>query len=518
MFSLLQVKRYIDIYLASSLIGFSSEDISRIRYMYTKAERTLTQIKDMASHKSKSNDLSPSVLKSQINTYFNFLTSVAELARSKWTEFNLPMMFVGLGMMLMSLFAHIFAINWLSEARGVSFNPCGNSKISLGLLFASFIVMTRMLSLFSNSYIRKFLSLLLSASENFLHLKRLIPFFWCCLYGNWLSVEEGKVANFLLATIGLMMLRYSMMRQKMLLQVGCSGSLAVIDVGVLVCWIKEIKSIFFWWLNFLKFVQAGLFLILVAIIRFTIEIGLSKQAATSAFLHFNPSWMLGIDLGHPVWMHISELLPVLALMLLVHLLYKAIASGSSGVVSKIVLLGTTISYILIAMQWACENNMLGLVSYRVGRNTLPRIIYAIGFGQILLLAFSKIFCWEKAVVDCRSSIVSDSVTMLSAWSSTVIIVSGQQGPLVALAALVGGCSFSPFPSPPSRLIWCLVNFEIAVSWPIYKMLTLSGYCIVRFHDLEGNDTGNPQVLAVNPLSVTQWSLFAVCLFFCTGHW
>lgn len=205
--------------------------------------------------------------------------------------------------------------------------------------------------------------------------------------------------------------------------------------------------------------QVGLFLLLIAIIRFTIEIGLSKQAATSAFLHFNPSWMLGIDIGHPV----SKLLPVLALMLLVHLLYKAIASGSSRVISKIVLLGTTISYILIAMQWACENNILGLVSCRVGRNTLPRIIYAIGFGQILLLAFSKIFCWEKAVVDCRSSIVSDSVTMLSAWSSTVILVSGQQGPLVALAALIGGCSFSPSLFPHSKLIWCLVNFEIAVS-------------------------------------------------------
>ena len=26
------------------------------------------------------------------------------------------------------------------------------------------------------------------------------------------------------------------------------------------------------------------------------------------------------------------------------------------------------------------------------------------------------------------------------------------------------------------------------------------------------------VSAVDPLSVTQWNLLAVCLFFCTGHW
>lgn len=152
------MKRYIDIYSASSTIGFSSEDISRIAAMYEKAERTLTQIKDGASCTRKSNDLSPSALKSQINLYFNFLTSVAELARSKWTEFNLPMMFVGLGMMLVSLFVHGLVINWLSKASGVSFGPCGNSDISLGLVFASFIVLIRMWSLFSNSYIRKFLS------------------------------------------------------------------------------------------------------------------------------------------------------------------------------------------------------------------------------------------------------------------------------------------------------------------------------------------------------------------------
>ncbi|OWM63229.1 hypothetical protein CDL15_Pgr010629 [Punica granatum] len=51
-----------------------------------------------------------------------------------------------------------------------------------------------------------------------------------------------------------------------------------------------------------------------------------------------------------------------------------------------------------------------------------------------------------------------------------------------------------------------------------KMLLEVGYCIVRFHDLEGNASGTPLVLAVNPLSLTQWCLFAVCLFFCTGHW
>ncbi len=34
------------------------------------------------------------------------------------------------------------------------------------------------------------------------------------------SVEEGKVANFLLATISIVKLRYSIMKKKMLLEVG----------------------------------------------------------------------------------------------------------------------------------------------------------------------------------------------------------------------------------------------------------------------------------------------------------
>ncbi|KAK4801660.1 hypothetical protein SAY86_022147 [Trapa natans] len=380
--------------------------------MYMKAERTLTHIKDGASYTSKTDNLSPSSLRSQINAYSNFLNSVVELARSKWTEFNLPMMFGGLGIMFISLFAHIFAIKWLSKACGISFGPSGNSEISLGLVFAFFMVMIRIGSLFSNSYI----------------------------------LEEGKVAVFLLATTGVLMLRCSMTRQNM-----CH--------------------------------EVGLFLTLVAIVRFTIEIGLSKQAATSAFLHFNSSWLLGIDISNPAWTHIFKLLPILFLMLLAHLLYKTITNGSSSVISKIVFIGTTLSYILIAFYWACDNSILCLVSYGIGRNTLPRIIYVIGFGQISLLTVNKMFCLENSVLEnYRTSLVSDSVMMLSAWSSTVIIISGQQGPLVALAASLGG------------------------------------YCIVRFHDLEGSGNGSPEVVSVNPLSVVQWSLFAVCLFFCTGHW
>lgn len=184
--------------------------------------------------------------------------------------------------------------------------------------------------------------------------------------------------------------------------------------------------------------QAGIFLVLISIMRFSIEVGLSKQAASSAFLHFNPSSMLGIDFGHPVWIYILEFLPSLALMFLVYLLYKKVIRNSSGGI-RIVHIGTVMNYIFIAVHWASENNILSMNSVIIPKNSIPRIVYAIGLGQLLLLAFSKLFCEEK-VVKPRRTLVSTAAAMVSVWSSAVILLSGQQGSLVALASIVGGSS------------------------------------------------------------------------------
>ncbi|GMY25056.1 gpi ethanolamine phosphate transferase 3 [Fagus crenata] len=45
------------------------------------------------------------------------------------------------------------------------------------------------------------------------------------------------------------------------------------------------------------------------------------------------------------------------------------------------------------------------------------------------------------------------------------------------------------------------------------------YCIMRLDNVEHDaKNGTGDLLAVDPLPVTQWNLLAVCLFFCTGHW
>jgi phosphatidylinositol glycan class O len=150
------VKRYVDVYSASSVIGFSHEDLLQIADIYAQAEENWTHKMKLLLHKNECDDdsLLPA-LNRQIDLYVNFLTSVAELARSKWTEFNLKMMGIGFGIMLISLLIHIVAIKRVNKQYGASFTSCGDSGISLGLICACFAVVIRAGSFLSNSYICK---------------------------------------------------------------------------------------------------------------------------------------------------------------------------------------------------------------------------------------------------------------------------------------------------------------------------------------------------------------------------
>ncbi|XP_061989871.1 uncharacterized protein LOC133708427 [Rosa rugosa] len=406
-----QVKRYIDIYSASSVIGFSHEDLLHIGNIYAKAEERWSHTtKKLLLHKKEScNELLPA-LKRQIEEYSAFLASVAELARSKWTEFNLKLMGAGLGIMVVSLIIHFLAIKKVKEQYGFSFTSSGDSGISLGLIFACFVGVIRACSFLSNSFI----------------------------------LEEGKVACFLLATTGFVKLRSSVMKKKMIS-------------------------------------EAFVFLLLVTICRFTIQVGLSKHASSSEFVSAYPSWMLGIT---SLWNFVAEVLPVLALILLAFLLHKAITRSSPEGIWKYIIMGTQLSYILIAVHWAVESNLLNLawVLKDVGSNCIPRLVYAIGLGQLLLLAINQLFIKQKSLEGSKI-LSAKAVAMFSVWSSTVIILLGKQGPFIALVFIIGG------------------------------------YCIMRLDnvELDGKDGGSWNLM-LDPVPVTQWSLFAVCLFFCTGHW
>ncbi|CAL5430115.1 unnamed protein product [Camellia sinensis] len=395
-----QVKRYIDVYSASSVIGFSNEDLLHLSAMYSQAmENWSNTMINLLLHKNESCHTSLPDLRRQTDAYFSFLASVAELARSKWTEFNLKMMGIGFGVILISLLVHLLAIRRLDKLCGVHFLSHAESGISFGLTFSCLVVVIRACSFLSNSYI----------------------------------LEEGKVASFLAAATGMLNLRYSIMKGKML-------------------------------------VEAVVFVLLISILRFTIELGLSKQAVSSVLLDICPSW-------------IAELVPVLALVVLAFMLLKSIAHSSCKRIIKYVIIGTILSYLLIAAYWASESKLLNLpLPKGIRRNFIPQIIYIIGCAQLSSLALLR-FLTEEKTPNWEENIVFKMVAMLSAWSSTVIILSGRQGPLVALASIIGG------------------------------------WCIMRLKSFEQDcKNGTPGTLSLYSSPVTQWSLIAVCLFFCTGHW
>ncbi|MED6205700.1 hypothetical protein PIB30_020139 [Stylosanthes scabra] len=406
-----QVKRYIDAYSASSAVGFSSDDLSQVASVYAQAEtQWLCSTKKLLLDKNKGTDALVPALKKQIEAYFNFLRTVAELARSKWTEFDLYMMGTGIAIMSISLIFQVLVILRANSQDGATLASSGYGWIFSASTFAFFLLGMRAVSFLSNSFI----------------------------------LEEGKVAIFLLSTSGIVALRKSVVK----------GELLKESVG---------------------------FLLLCTFCRFGIEIGLSKQSATSAFMKEYTSWILNIASDLPVWNHAAEVVPILVLILLAFWLYKATSGIFFGWTRKIVILCTILTYILIIVHWITENNryVLAFMPESIGRTYIPRIIYAILLGQLLLLAFAQLF--KGNCSDCKTNLVAKTTAMLAAWSSTIILLSGKQGPAVAFASIIGG------------------------------------YCIMRLCDIE-DENGPKRSLSIGPFPVMQWNLFATCLFFCSGHW
>ncbi|KAK6116828.1 hypothetical protein DH2020_049458 [Rehmannia glutinosa] len=407
-----QVKKYIDVYSSLSLIGFSEKDLLHVSELYSEAQELWSIVSKNFSDKSQMGFASFPLLKRQLDAYSAFLESVAALARSSWTEFNLKMMGIGFCIMLSSLCLHVFLIRRLDNLCGLHSSLPDYSRKLFGLSFACIIVMIRALSFLSNSFI----------------------------------LEEGRVASFLLATTAILQLRYAIMKKMMLLE------------ALVLC-------------------------LLVPLLRISIELGQLKQAVNSLFLKVDPSKTLGIDDGSQFWMYVAEVLPILALIIVAYLLYKCIASSSSQGILKYVVFGTLFNYMLIALHWASDSSLLRQHMLLGGNgNLIPRVTYAAGFLQLLLLAIGQLIVKERSS-NLEQRTVVKALALLSAWSSTIIILSGKQGPLVVLALFIGG--------------WCLI-----------RLMALE-------QDAKNYSSGSSLSYA---LPVTQWSLLAVCMFFSTGHW
>ena len=96
-----------------------------------------------------------------INGFSNFLLSFAALARSAWTEFDLKLMGVGLGIIIISIICHILVFVRVHSQSNAYGNKTEKSSESdhLQIYVAFFLVAVRAVSFLSNSYICEFCTL-----------------------------------------------------------------------------------------------------------------------------------------------------------------------------------------------------------------------------------------------------------------------------------------------------------------------------------------------------------------------
>ncbi|KAK4358542.1 hypothetical protein RND71_020771 [Anisodus tanguticus] len=169
-----------------------------------------------------------------------------------------------------------------------------------------------------------------------------------------------------------------------------------------------------------------LFVLVVPFLRFGIELGQSKQAVNSLFLKSFPSWTVGIEKSTNLWIYVADILPFLALIILAYRLYKSIRHSSCRGIFKFVVVGTIFASSLIALAWALDVSLL---------------------------------CGKEKTSGWEEDTILKATAMLSAWSSTIIILSGKQGPLVALAAVIQG--------------WCIIRLMTLERDGLIEVIILS---------------------------------------------
>ena len=182
------------------------------------------------------------------------------------------------------------------------------------------------------------------------------------------------------------------------------------------------------------------FLFLNIILRFGIEFGISKQNAGATSLYIHSLSFLPIDAGHPLWIGFLEMLPIIVLSMVTFLVYKHTSLSSWGSLNMFCIMGTVLSYMLIAIHWVSESNFMtiSLTVRDIGKNIAPRLVYAIGLVLLVILVFSQIFYQKVTAANSAERLTFVTITMISAWSSTVLILLGRQGPFVALICISGG--------------------------------------------------------------------------------
>ncbi|XP_015691140.1 GPI ethanolamine phosphate transferase 3 isoform X2 [Oryza brachyantha] len=419
-----QVKRYIDLYSASSVIGFRVEDLNHVADLYSKAQANWSSVlrSTCPSETGSQDELKESVnkehtssaLRLQIDAYSDFLESFAKLARSAWTEFDLWLMGIGLSLMILSVSTQACMLMKLNTFNQTSDKEIASSSFTPKIFFAFALVAIRAASFLSNSYI----------------------------------LAEGRVGHFLLAT-------------------SCIANV----------WHSATKGTFV--------IEEFAFLLLNILIRFGIEFGMSKQISGAIVSNDHPVSIICGLFGSSFCSDLMEIFPIISLTLLVCIILKCLSFAvSQRFLKYFVMSGSILSYTFIAIHWASESSLFShaIAIREIGISLAPRLVYAIGGLSLVISLLYRLFgSADRLKVNER--ITSLSTAMLCSWSPTILLLLGRQGPFVALICMT--------------IAWCIIKLQ-------------------QKHQREFKL--DREIYVADYISVTQWSLLAVCLFYLTGHW
>ena len=218
-------------------------------------------------------------------------------------------------------------------------------------------------------------------------------------------VAEGKVANFLLATAAVIDFHHSLVSRGPKIVVG-------LNLKVIIAYFPFLSH------NMLSIGQEALFLLLTLILRMKFDTGLAKVVG--------PNSSSKSKLSN----EISDILPFVSMAFLPFLVYLTSRTViPSGKKSKPFLIITFFNYLLIALHWICKSD--------VGKYLIPRMVYIIDFGMLLLLIPVRLLRSKKNMDDYGNGGIA-SITMLCGLSSTILLLSGTQGPAAALIFVTGG--------------------------------------------------------------------------------
>lgn len=131
---MLQIKRYLDAYTASSTRGFPTVNLAYVQSLYEKTQATSpslhTDTPQIKTDLSESDFESVTRLTSSIQEKLVYLLAAADLARSQWTQFEDEWMAIGLILLITSMVIYAVALSRaLRFTHEVFFNEGEGSKM-----------------------------------------------------------------------------------------------------------------------------------------------------------------------------------------------------------------------------------------------------------------------------------------------------------------------------------------------------------------------------------------------------